>query len=147
MPTALDPTTRESLLSAARRAARQAYCPYSRFHVGAAVLSDGHTFTGCNVENASYGLAMCAERVAILTAVAAGHRQIQAIAVTCPDSPPQEPPPTRMPCGACRQVLAEFCEDLPILLVDADDPGIAREVSLAALLPDQFHGRAVSGPV
>jgi cytidine deaminase len=91
------------LLRRAGQAARSAYCPYSRFRVGAAVLSaDGRVFTGCNVENASYGLTVCAERVAIAAAVAAGVRRLVAVAVVAPGS---EPTP---PCGACRQVIAEF---------------------------------------
>src|SRR5579864_6622228 len=93
----------QQLLRAARSASRQAYCPYSRFAVGAALLSaDGRVFAGCNVENASYGLTICAERNAIFQAVAAGERRIQAIAIYTPTPTPSAP------CGACRQVLYEF---------------------------------------
>ena len=93
----------ERLLAVAAQAAESAYVPYSRFPVGAAVLTaDGAIFTGCNVENASYPLTNCAERVAIGTAVAAGAREIQAVAVYAPRVE------TVTPCGACRQVINEF---------------------------------------
>ena len=133
MPRELDPSTRDRLLDAARAAARLAYCPYSNFHVGAAVLADGEIFTGCNVENASYGLTICAERSAVFQAVARGKRRIDAVAVTCPDAPPDAPPSARMPCGACRQVIAEFGgPDTPIV-VDG-----AGQFRLADLLPEGF---------
>ena len=91
------------LATAARAASAAAYCPYSRFAVGAAVLAaDGRIFGGCNVENASFGLTMCAERNAIAQAVAAGTRDIVAV---CVHTPTAQPPP---PCGACRQVIVEF---------------------------------------
>ncbi len=121
------------LLAAARLAARDAYCPYSQFHVGAAVLAGGAVFAGCNVENASYGLTVCAERVAIFAAVAAGKRRIEAIAVTCPDAPADAAVGNLMPCGACRQVMAEFGG--PQLLVIVDRVGVLR---LGELLPNPF---------
>ena len=94
---------RRRLEQAARRAAGTAYAPYSRFRVGAAVLTgSGKIFAGCNVENASYGLCNCAERTALFTAVAAGERKIRAVAVFTPTPTP------KMPCGACRQVIHEF---------------------------------------
>jgi cytidine deaminase len=128
-----DPTTRDQLVAAARQAAARAHCPYSRFHVGAAVLADGRLFTGCNVENASYGLTICAERVAIFAAVAAGCRRLEAVAVTCPDAPADSPPAYRMPCGACRQVMAEFGgADLPLFI---DGVG---NLTLADVLPQPF---------
>jgi cytidine deaminase len=102
---AIDETISPELVAAARRAAAQAYCPYSRFPVGAAVLTDrGTIFTGCNVENASYGLTICAERNAVFQAVAQtqGRLVIQAVVVYTPT-----PEPTA-PCGACRQVIFEF---------------------------------------
>jgi cytidine deaminase len=98
----------ERLLQAAREAAERAYCPYSRFPVGAAVLAAGRVFTGCNVENASYGLAMCAERVALFAAVAAGAGPVTELAVVCADEARLREPENRMPCGACRQVIAEL---------------------------------------
>lgn len=97
----------EGLFEAAMQASKLAYCPYSKFPVGAAILvSDGRIFTGCNVENRSYGLANCAERTAIFTAVAEGAGKIAAVAIAAPKA---EYPVG--PCGACRQVLTEFGDD------------------------------------
>jgi cytidine deaminase len=125
------PIFRQELVVAACDARQQAYAPYSRFPVGAAVQADdGPIVSGCNVENASYGLTVCAERVAVLAAVAAGHRKFVAIAVVSQGGV--------TPCGACRQVLAEFADDLVVLLVDADHPDRVREVKLSALLPERF---------
>ncbi len=121
------------LLEAARTAAAHAYVPYSRFPVGAALLTaDGTVITGCNVENASYGLTVCAERVAIWTAAAAGHRAVRAIAVVAPKAL------GATPCGACRQVLNEFAprdSDLLVVVEGADGP---EPVVLSALLPRSF---------
>lgn len=122
-----------ALLGQAREAARNAYCPYSSFPVGAAArCSDGTVVTGANVENASYGLSICAERVALHAAAAAGHRRITMIAVTCAKGDPARPQ-TLMPCGACRQVMAE--------LMQPDDPVIVDgvgELKLRELLPNAF---------
>src|SRR4051812_41082927 len=102
-----------TLFAAALAVQQRAYARYSGFLVGAAVLtSTGEIFTGCNVENASYGLTICAERVAISAAVAAGHREFTAFALASRGGV--------TPCGACRQVIAEFCEVLPIWLVDSE---------------------------
>ncbi|HEY8197875.1 MAG TPA: cytidine deaminase [Gemmatimonadales bacterium] len=99
----------DSLLSAARTAQSHAYAPYSNFRVGAALESlDGVVFSGCNVENASYGLTICAERAAICAAVSAGVTRFRRAVVVSDVDPPAAP------CGACRQVLAEFGLDLPI---------------------------------
>jgi cytidine deaminase len=100
------------LLDAARRAAEDSYSPYSRFRVGAALLcKDGTVITGTNVENRSYGLTNCAERSAVFTAISAGKKEFQAIAVSTPDSEQAV-----APCGACRQVLSEFArEDFPVV--------------------------------
>src|SRR3954453_13398398 len=95
------------LLEAARAASRSAYCPYLRFRVGAAVWAGGRIFAGANVENASYGLTICAERTAIFAAVTAGVTRIEAVALACPDVPDGTDPFLSMPCGACRQVMAE----------------------------------------
>jgi cytidine deaminase len=123
---------REQLIEAARRARTHAYAPYSKFSVGAAVLTaSGEIVRGCNVENASYGLTTCAERTAIFTAVAAGHTAFVGLAVATPGAHP--------PCGACRQVLAEFCDDLPVLLVDAEGLLPVRTTRLAELLPHRFQ--------
>lgn len=125
--------TVDALLRAARAAAEQAYVPYSHFAVGAAALTeDGAIVVGCNVENASYPLTVCAERVAIGTAVAAGHRVIEAIAVSAPKAA------GTTPCGGCRQVLNEFKPrngDLVVVLDEADGP---RLLPLSTLLPDSF---------
>src|SRR4051812_794532 len=94
----------DPLLLVARAAAERAHAPYSRFRVGAAVAVDGQTYPGCNIENASFGLTTCAERVALFSAVAAGHPQIGRLAVSCIDASPELGPDGRMPCGACRQV-------------------------------------------
>jgi cytidine deaminase len=98
----------DSLLQQARAAAERAHAPYSQFRVGAAVEVDGQVYPGCNVENASYGLTVCAERVALFSAIAAGHRSIARLAVTCVDAGPELAERGRMPCGACRQVMADL---------------------------------------
>ena len=98
----------EALLMRARKAATRAHCPYSNFHVGAAVrCEDGSVIDGCNVENASYGLSICAERVALFTAVSQGKRPLE-LAVSCVDAQTDASPGSRMPCGACRQVMQEL---------------------------------------
>jgi cytidine deaminase len=129
----LPPHERE-LVEAAIEVRGRAYAPYSRFYVGAAVRGqDGRIYVGCNVENASYGATICAERNAIAAAVSAGELRPVLIAVTATS---HEPCP---PCGMCRQVLSEFGEDLPILLVS--DEGEVLRQRLSALLPLQFHPR------
>ena len=113
----ISPKEKNELLTVAREAAASAHCPYSNFHVGAAVLAGGKVFRGCNIENASYGLTVCAERVAIFCAVSSGISRITAIAVACPDAPDSSAENMKMPCGACRQVMAEFgADDLPVLV-------------------------------
>jgi cytidine deaminase len=125
------------LVDAAIDARKRAYAPYSRFHVGAAVqTSSGEIFVGCNVENASYGLTMCAERAAVSAAVSAGQREIITVAVLTKGS--------HAPCGACRQVLAEFGPTMQVILVDADDPSRMRATTLDQLLPDGFGGAALN---
>jgi cytidine deaminase len=123
--------TLERLKAAAREASEQAYCPYSRFRVGAAILSEkGDIFSGCNVENASYGLTICAERNAAFQMVAAGQTKIRAVAIYTPTSTPT------VPCGACRQVLNEFGPTAEVLSF-CDGSGTLRQ-SLAELLPAAF---------
>lgn len=130
----LDAVTPEQLLEHARQAATRAYAPYSRFRVGAAVVAGGRVFIGCNVENASYGLCMCAERVAAFKAISDGESRLSMVAVSCVDADPALGAAGRMPCGACRQVLAELANpDLPIII---DGVG---ELTLTELLPQAFR--------
>src|SRR5271165_6498795 len=129
----------DDLLQAARHAALGAYARYSRFRVGAAVLADGRLHTGCNVEIASYGLTICAERVAVFRAVADGARTIEAVAVACIDADPAADPGSLTPCGACRQVMAEFAA--ADMLVHIDRMGSFR---LLDLLPNAFVLRQAS---
>ena len=125
---------RSELAAEAARAAKAAYCPYSKFHVGAAVMSeDGRIFSGCNVENASYGLTICAERNAVFSAVAAGARKIKALALAA-----GKPNEVVTPCGACRQVLAEFCApETPVFCADSKGE-ITLETTVGELLPGAF---------
>jgi cytidine deaminase len=117
-------------------AQRRSYAPYSKFRVGAAVQMSGALFEGANVENASYGLSVCAERVAVFAAVNAGAHQLEAIAVCTDASPPSSP------CGACRQIMLEFAPDPAAVTVTAINPrGERRAWTLAELLPDGFSGR------
>lgn len=131
---AIPETTWRRLVAAARRARARAYAPYSRFQVGAALLTDdGTVFVGANVENSSFGLTICAERAAVVSAVANGYRRFRALALVAGRGEPASP------CGACRQVLHEFAPDLPIRLVSAD--GRTRDVRLGELLPLGFGHR------
>jgi cytidine deaminase len=122
----------QPLLAAATAARQRSYSPFSGFAVGAALLAeDGRIFAGCNVENRSYGLALCAERVAVASAVVAGVRRFAAVAVVA------EADPLAPPCGLCRETLAEFCPgDLPLLLAAPD--GRRRETTLGELFPEPF---------
>ena len=125
----------DPLMRLARQAREQAYAPYSNFRVGAALLTrDGRHFTGCNVENAAYGLCNCAERTVLFAAVAAGCRpgDFLALAVTA------DTPGPVSPCGARRQVMAELCgEDMPVLLGNL--AGAVQETTVGALLPGSFR--------
>ena len=127
--------TRDRLIAAACAARPNAYAPYSRFTVGAALLADdGRIYTGVNVENASYGLTICAERNAVGAMVVEDGLRILAVAVCTENGV--------TPCGACRQVLSEFTDDevdVPVWIVDGQ--GGVRETTLAALLPDDFGAR------
>jgi len=119
------------LVAAARHASRAAYAPYSRFPVGAAVLTrSGRIFAGCNVENASYGLTVCAERNAVFAAVTAGRRRLLAVAVHTPT------PRATLPCGACRQVINEFAPHAWIVCTCDSRDRI--EATLDELLPRAF---------
>ncbi|HRC57200.1 MAG: cytidine deaminase [Myxococcales bacterium] len=127
----------EALVAQAIAIQPRAWAPYSRFFVGAAVWGEGQVFSGVNVENASFGLTICAERAAITAAVASGVTQLTAVAV-CTQT--QASPPSS-PCGACRQVLREFAADPRTFRVIAVNPdGARREWTLAELLPDSFSG-------
>mgnify|MGYP000554206778 FL=1 len=136
----LDATIQRDLLSRARQVAQRAYVPYSNFPVGAAALAaDGSVFTGANVENASYGLTICAERSAVTALASAGHRDIVAIAVSAPRVP------LTTPCGACRQVLNEFRPVSEDMIVILDDRETGRAVRLGELLPMAFGPRNLEG--
>ncbi len=126
------PAAQEHLLTERARVAKgRAYAPYSKFHVGAALLcGDGAVVEGCNVENASYPAGTCAERVALGAAVAAGHREFVAVAIAT-DAPEATPP-----CGICRQALAEFAPGLAVLAIDAH--GRVTRWTLDGLLPNPF---------
>lgn len=127
----IDAARVNALVQQALDVRQHAYAPASRFHVGAAVLArDGRTFIGCNVENASYGLTICAERAAVCAAVAAGARELVAVAVATDLAVPARP------CGACRQVLAEFGLGMHVVLVGRG--GVRTDTTLSALLPDPF---------
>jgi len=120
----------DPLVEAARAAQERAYCPYSHYRVGAALLTDdGRVFVGCNVENASYGLTICAERSAVFTAVSSGAQRFRRIVVVTDSEPPGPP------CGACRQVLAEFGADLE---VESVGPSQSKRWRIGELLPDAF---------
>lgn len=122
----------DRLIEAAREARERAYAPYSRFKVGAAVVAaDGTVYTGCNVENRSFGLAICAERVAVAKAVADGQKSFRALAVVTDCSPPATP------CGMCRETLSEFAPDLPVMVANVG--GERREHRLRDLHPSPFE--------
>ncbi|MDP9339252.1 MAG: cytidine deaminase [Acidobacteriota bacterium] len=121
----------ELLITAAKRARENAHAPYSNFRVGAALRStSGRIFSGCNVENATYGLTMCAERVAIFKAVSEGERGFSAIAVVTDTDAPTPP------CGACRQLIWEFCGDIPVTM--ANMGGKQETLQMKELFPKPF---------
>ena len=127
----------EPLIAAATAARDNAFAPFSQFKVGAALESENGTiFLGCNVESASYGLTMCAERVAIFKGVSEGHRNYRRIAIVTDTETPTPP------CGACRQILWEFCGDVDVIL--ANLTAIKSKLRLADLLPLPFDGRLLT---
>lgn len=124
-------TIEKNLVRAARAARERAYAPYSHYRVGAALLTrSGRVFTGCNIENAAYGLTMCAERVALFKAVSEGERAFIALAVAADGAQPASP------CGACRQALYEFAPELKVYLTGPGDT--VTSLTLAELLPCAF---------
>ncbi len=139
MSSEFEEKTVKSLMACARQVAANAYCPYSDYPVGAAMLGDhGQIYTGCNVENASYGLSICAERNAVFSAVAGGCRNFKALALAGGSRG------AATPCGACRQVLAEFCPpEMPVFYADLNDGEIS-EISLGELLPLAFTSLLIS---
>ena len=124
----------QELIMQAKLAMEQAYAPYSRFRVGAALLgASGRIYRGCNIENAAYSPTICAERTAVLKAVSEGERQFKALAVVA------ETEEVITPCGVCRQVLAEFFDDQVVILL-ANAGGQVRKTNLSELLPGAFTG-------
>jgi len=124
----------KTLVDAARQARIHAIATYSNFLVGAALLTkNGLVITGCNIENASYGLTMCAERVALFKALSDGHRDFAMIAVVADTDKPTPP------CGPCRQLLWEYCGDIPVVMANLKQ--VTGQHQLAALLPLPFDGR------
>lgn len=123
--------TNQALVAAAVAARKLAYAPYSDFLVGAALRTvTGEVFTGCNVENTSYGLCICAERTAICKAVSEGHQMFEAIAVAAT--------PFATPCGACRQFIIEFGRDIEVIAVDANDLSNTKTWLIESLIPENF---------
>ena len=121
----------EELVLAATEARKNAYAPFSKFQVGAAIQTNsGRVFVGCNVENSSYGLSICAERMAIGAMIVAGEKEIQSV-VVCAS-------PWANPCGACRQVLIEFGTEFEVIAVDASTLVEVRRAKMKDLLPDHF---------
>ena len=121
---------KQTLIERALTARQWAYAPYSRYRVGAALLAaSGKFYDGCNVENAAYGSSICAERTALVKAVSEGERQFAAVAVATDNG--------GAPCGACRQMLAEFGLDLAVMMLDGEG-NLIRETNLRELLPDAF---------
>jgi cytidine deaminase len=127
-----DAASESALVAAARAAEKRAIAPYSGFTVGAALLAaDGTIVAGCNIENATYGLTMCAERVALFKALSDGHRTFTAIAVSA--SAAAKPTP---PCGSCRQLMWEYCGNIPVIMANAG--AVTLRTTLGALFPEPF---------
>ena len=124
--------TEKELIRAALEVRERAYAPYSKFNVGAAILTEsGKLFVGCNVENSSYGLSICAERNAIGAMVASGFSRIQKIVVAAS--------PLASPCGACRQSIVEFGSEIEVVSINANDPEELRRWQIRELIPDHFE--------
>src|SRR5688572_6279087 len=128
------PETKQKTVAAAVEARKRAVAPYSRFQVGAALLTArGRIVAGANVESASYGLTCCAERIALFKALTEGEREFQAMAIVAPMAE------GAMPCGACRQLLAEYASDALVFIADSRRPGVIREFEVNKLLPGAFR--------
>ncbi|HUO83505.1 MAG TPA: cytidine deaminase [Thermoanaerobaculia bacterium] len=127
----MEPPDRARLIEEAKKAREMAVAPFSGFRVGAALLTgDGTIVHGCNIENCTYGLTVCAERVAVFSALATGHRNFASIAVVTQSEHPSSP------CGPCRQILWEFCGDIPVVLANLE--GETRRTSVGELFPLPF---------
>lgn len=124
---------RETLVALAREAAQGAYCPYSHFRVGAALVADEKVFVGVNIEISSYGLTLCAERSALSAAITAQAGPVTQIAIACIDAPMDAPDHERMPCGACRQWIADLAPQATIFI-----DGCSRDFLIQDLLPFAF---------
>ncbi len=123
------------LLELAKTAQTNSYSPYSNFKVGAAVKGkSGKIYTGCNIENASYGLTLCAERAAIFNAISNGESTITEIAITCTGNNADDNPSSLMPCGSCRQVMSEFCDQDTVIYIDGFGSTTLKEI-----LPNPFQ--------
>jgi cytidine deaminase len=129
---------KEQLIQAAKEGRQHAYAPFSHFQVGAAVLTENQQiFSGCNIENASFGLTNCAERTAIFKAISEGHKKIIAMAIIADTKGPVSP------CGACRQVMSEFCDQDTIIYL-TNLHGNTEEWTMAQLLPGAFQGSDIT---
>ncbi|MBM7709813.1 cytidine deaminase [Enterococcus lemanii] len=130
---------KQEWLTIATEALKKAYVPYSKFPVGACLVTkDGNTYQGLNIENASYGLSNCAERTAFFKAVSEGERAFQHLVIA------GETPEPISPCGACRQVMVEFCQpEMPVTLLGKD--GVTKETTVGELLPYYFNGQDLPG--
>lgn len=127
------------LIKAALEARKQSYCPYSKFSVGAALLTkNGEIIKGCNVENASYGAANCAERTAIFKAVSEGKKEFEAIAIVGGASSDELPADYAYPCGICRQVMREFCNPQTFNVIVAKNIDDYKKYKLCEILPESF---------
>lgn len=141
------PQSNSALIAKAREAAAGAYAPYSRFHVGAALLAeDGRIFTAANIENASYGLSLCAETNAMMAAVNAGARAFTALAIVGYRADAPHEPVLATPCGRCRQILSEFCPHTMPVDVAPNEGGTPLTTTLGALLPHAFGPGAMQDP-
>jgi len=129
----LSQAEKEKLCQAAQKVARFAYAPYSNFRVGAAILGEKNIYVGTNIENASYGLGLCAERAAFANAMTQGEKNFRGIAIACIDANKQDVA-SMMPCGACRQWIAELAATAEIMICGCD-----RSFSLKEILPYSFH--------